>query len=154
MKRTMTALLALPVLAGLVVLAIATKHGLTVVPVVHAQSGCSVVTLIGNYGFTFGPVGVSKLKTGTKAVPWVGAGLATFDGAGNLTANWANSYNGVATIGNLWAGTYTVNSDCTGLMTSTSGGANMSFAAVSGGAEILGVGIDTGEGWTIDFKKQ
>lgn len=152
MKQTITALLALSVLAGLVILAPATKHGFTVVPVVHAQSGCSVATLSGNYGFTFGPAGVLKLKTGKTAVPWVGAGLATLDGAGNMTATWANSFNGRITQGNVWTGTYTVNSDCTGVMTGS--GATMSFAAVGGGAEILGVGIDNGEGWTIDFKKQ
>jgi hypothetical protein len=156
MKRTMTALVAVCVLAGLVVLAAGTKHGLTVVPVVHAQSGCSVATLSGNYGFTFGPAGMQKLKTGLKVVPWVGAGLATLDGAGNMTATWSNSFNGLITTGSVWTGTYTVNSDCTGVMTPVpaGSGATMSFAAVSGGAEILGVGIDTGEGWTIDFKKQ
>jgi len=156
MKRTITALLAVSVLASLVVLAPGTKHGLTVVPVVQAQSGCSVATLNGTYGFTFGPASVQKGKTGLKVVPWVGAGLATFDGGGNLTATWANSFNGLITTGNVWTGTYTVNSDCTGVMTAVpaGSGATMSFAAVSGGTEVLGVGIDTGEGWTIDFKKQ
>jgi hypothetical protein len=157
MKRTITALLATSVLAGLVILAPGTKHGLTVVPVVHAQSGCSVATLSGNYGFTFGGSYLYKQKNGSKKdAPWVGAGLAKFDGAGNATATWAQSSDGQITTNNSWTGTYTVNSDCTGLLTATpgSGGANMSFAIVGGGAEALGVDTDRNSAWTIDFKKQ
>jgi hypothetical protein len=51
MKRTFSALLALAVAATLVVLMTTSKskHG---VPVVYAQSGCSVATLTGNYAFS------------------------------------------------------------------------------------------------------
>ena len=157
MKRTIAALLAMPVLAGLVILAPGTKHGFTVVPVVHAQSGCSVATLTGNYGFTFSGSALQKQKNGSKkAVPWVGAGLAKFDGVGNATATWDQSINGQITTNNSWTGTYTVNSDCTGLLTAVpaGSGANMSFAIVGGGAEALGVDIDRNIAWTIDFKKQ
>ena len=155
MKRTITALFAMSVLASLVVLAPPTKHGFTVVPVVHAQSGCSVATLSGNYGFTFNGFLLDKQKSGgKKAAPWVGAGLATFDGAGNAIATWAQSFNGQISTNNSWTGTYSVNADCTGSLTSTNGGANMSFAIVGGGAEVLGVDIDHNIAWTIDFKKQ
>jgi hypothetical protein len=53
MKRIVSALLALAVLAALVIVATTSKHG---VRAVHAQSGCTNATLTGNYGCFFSGV--------------------------------------------------------------------------------------------------
>jgi hypothetical protein len=118
---------------------------------VHAQ--CTNATLTGNYGFTFS--GFLAPGHGTKGdeKPFAGAGLATADGAGNFSATFSSSFNGGISTNNFYTASYTVNSDCTGSMTSTNGGANFTFVIVSSGAELLAVDIDAGQTWTLDGKK-
>ena len=150
MKRILSALLALAAAATLVFLPIMSKHD---IPLSHAESGCTDSTLTGNYGFTFNGF---QIQHGSRSVPFVGGGVVTFDGAGNVSASFAASSNGTISTNNTYAATYTVNSDCTGSMTATpgSGGDNFALVILGGGAEALGVDTSTGETLTIDFKKQ
>jgi hypothetical protein len=138
MKRIFSALLTLAAAAALV-------------PAVHAQ--CTNATLSGNYGFTFS--GFLAPGHGTKGdeKPFAGAGLGTADGAGNFSATFSSSFNGGISTNNSYTAIYTVNSDCTGSMTSTDGGANFTFVIVNNGAEILNIAIDAGGTYTLDAKK-
>jgi hypothetical protein len=155
MKRVPISLLAVAVVAATTILAPTMKHHFASVPVVHAQSGCSTLTLNGNYGFTFGGF---QIQHGTqRSVPFYGAGLASFDAAtGNASATFSFGVNGKITTNQPYTATYTVNSDCTGSVTATpgSGGDNFTFVIVSDGAEVLAVDTSTGETLTADFKKQ
>ncbi len=111
MKRTLTALLTTAVFAVVVMLAPNTKQGTTSLPIVHAQSGCSVATLTGNYGVRW--QGFDILKGTAHEVPWAGVGVLTFDGAGNVSISFTQSLNGTISTGLTGVGTYTMNSDCT-----------------------------------------
>ena len=151
MKRIVRVFLASAVLTSLAFVTATLKHR---VHPVHAQSGCSNATLIGNYGFSFGGF---QIQHGTqRSVPFYGAGLGTFDGRGNVSATFNFGVNGNITTNQPYTATYTVNSDCTGSVTATpeSGGDNFSFVIVGGGAEVLAVDISTGETLTADFKRQ
>ena len=123
-------------------------------PAAYAQSGCSVATLNGSYGWTYS--GFSAKGThGTTMFPVDAAGTATFDGAGNFSVTFALSFDGTSSLGNSATGTYTVNSDCTGVLTSTSGGTdNFAFVIVSGGADVLATDISPGTTANLEFKKQ
>lgn len=136
MKRLLASTLALLVL-------------LTLVPAAKATQACTDASLAGNYGFTFS----GFVKDHGRSVPFAGTGITTADGEGNVSATVTASVDGnLSTF--PYSATYTVNPDCTGSVTSTSGGANFSIVIVRGGSEILGADIDTGNTWTIDFKKQ
>ena len=151
MKRILSALVTLAAAAAFVVLPTMSKRNVTAV---HAQSGCSNATLTGNYGLSFGGF---QIQHGTqRSVPFYGAGLATFDGAGNASATFSFGVNGKISTNQPYTGTYTVNSDCTGSVTATpgSGGDNFAVVILSGGAEVLAVDISAGETLTADFKRQ
>jgi len=153
MKRIVSALLTLAVLAALVIVAATSKH--TVRPV-YAQSGCNVATLTGNYGFTFSGFSAHPPQyRGSNVFPFSGEGLGIFDGGGNFSATFASSLNGASNTGNPYTATYTVNSDCTGLLTAApgSGGDNFAFVIVGGGAEILATDL-SGATLSLDLKKQ
>jgi hypothetical protein len=136
MKRTLASILGLVTLVALV-------------PAAHAAEQCTAATLRGNYGFTFS--GFVQDQTGNN-VPFSGIGLATLDGEANASANITVSVNGTLQVFQ-WTGTYTVNPDCTGSATSTNGNADFSLVIVRGGAEFMGVATNSGDTWTIDFKK-
>jgi hypothetical protein len=120
---------------------------------VYASSGCNLGTLNGNYGFT--DSGFSAHGShGSTPFPSDAVGIAAFDGEGDVSATFASSFDGSSSTGNLYTGTYTVNSDCTGLLTSTNGGDNFAFVIVSGGADVLGTDISAGTTAQIEFKKQ
>jgi hypothetical protein len=138
MKRIFSALLTLAAAAALV-------------PAVHAQ--CTNATLSGNYGFTFSGFLAPGHSTKGDEKPFAGAGLATADGAGNFSATFSSSFNGGISTNNSYTAVYAVNSDCTGSMTPTNGGASLTFVIVSSGAELLAVDIDAGQTWTLDAKK-
>lgn len=138
MKRMLASTFALLVLVALV-------------PAANAAQGCTAATLTGNYGFTFS----GFFQNQGRNSPISGIGSGTLDGEGNVSATVTASFNGnLSTF--PYTGTYTVNPDCTGSLTATpgSGLANFSIVIVRGGAEVLGVNIDPGNTWTIDFKKQ
>src|SRR5215467_13387835 len=124
MKRIPISLLAIAVFTAMAILALTLKHHFTVLPVVHAQNGCTNATLSGNYGFTFSGFQLQSPGAGKgrgKSVPFYGEGLATLDGAGNFSEAFTFSQNGalpgdsyVTSTGSS-TGTYTVNPDCTGV---------------------------------------
>jgi hypothetical protein len=153
MKRILSVLLTLAVAAALVVLPIMSKHDVTAV---HAQSGCTDATLMGNYGFTFSGFQRQNGKGRSRSVPFYGGGLGTVDGGGNISSSFSFGLNGVISTNQSYTGTYVVNSDCTGSITATpgSGGDNFALVILGGGAEVLAVDITAGETLTADFKKQ
>ena len=151
MKRVVTTLLVFAALAALVIITIKPKDG---VRAVYANSGCSVANLNGNYGFTVS--GFSSIAPGGRPTqfPFAAVGLATFDGEGNLSGTFTYSFNGSSSTDNPYTGTYTVNPNCTGLLTSTDGGDNFAFVIVSGGADVLATDVSAGTTTSLEFKKQ
>jgi hypothetical protein len=138
MKRTLSVLLTLAAAVALV-------------PALHAHDReCTAAILKGNYGFTFSGFQLQN----DVSLPWQGVGVMTFDGRGNASGNFTFSLNGqIAT--SPYTGTYTVNPDCTGSVTGTSGGDNATLVIVSEGAEVFAVDTSTyGVTMTLDFKKQ
>ena len=154
MKRILSAFLALVVSAALVVVATSRKHSVTAV---HAQGGCSNATLTGNYAFiysgAFSPSGRGKNTFGDAAV-----GVLIFDGAGNLSLTYTDVSNGkVISTSVPDTGTYTVNSDCTGSVSFTSGdaaGITLNMVIISGGTEVFSINTTPLVILTADFKKQ
>ena len=120
-------------------------------PKVHAQEDtperCSVATLNGRYGLTFSGYGTN----GAAFIPAAGVGLVTFDGNGNLSAAETVSLGGLVHPVNL-PGTYTVNSDCTGTLTTAN--AHLNLVIVRNGREILAVNTDQGHVVVDNFIKQ
>lgn len=115
----------------------------------HAKSSCSVATLKGNYAFTF-----SGFQVYLTLQPFYGEGLATFDGAGNLAASFSFSLNGVPALNNPYTATYSVNPDCTGVVTGIGQGDSFAFVILDDGAEIFGTDITAPDTVNIVFKKQ
>lgn len=144
MKRIVSALLALAVLAALVVVTTTSKHA---VPAVYAQSGCRVANLHGHYAFSQ----PGWVNSGGNQLPFFNVGVAAFDGTGTLTSvSFTDIFNGAVST-ETDGGTYTVNSDCTGSMSITTGpGAGVTFNIVIIGGEEL-FGINTSEGFTSSF---
>jgi len=78
-----------------------------------AQAGqCSLAGSAGNFGFTL--TGTILLPTG--AVPIAAVGRATIDAAGNVSGTESRSVGG-SFADETFAGTLTVNPDCTGTLT-------------------------------------
>jgi hypothetical protein len=158
MKRRMITpfLLAIAVLAAVVMLAPTAKHRFTDFPVVHADRGCSNATLLGNYGFTF--QGFDIPGADGQQVPFAGAGVLGFNGAGNASISFsATALGGVISLGGTGTGPYTVNSDCSGTITFTTGdaaGETLAMEVVGGGREMLGIATLNTQTITFDAKKQ
>lgn len=151
MKRILlSVLVTLAVFAALIIMATTSAR---TVPAAYAQSGCSVATLNGSYGFTDSGLSKQGIHGPTK-FPVAAVGVGTFDGAGNFSATVALSFDGSSSLGNSYTGTYTVNSDCTGVLTSTNGADNFAFVIVSGGADVLATDISVGTTANLELKKQ
>ena len=91
-----------------------TAIALSIAPTAMADDkGCSNGTLKGTFAHT-----LTGFITAPPAVagPFAGLGTETFDGNGGLTGNSTVSLNGTISSG-TYAGTYTVNPDCTGTYT-------------------------------------
>ena len=152
MKRVVSGLLGLAVLAALVIATTTSKH---IVQPVYAGSGCTDKTLKGNYGLTFSGFTVPGQNNKAKEVPFAGEGLFTSDGAGNLSGVYNGSQNGEIFTNSTYSATYIVNPDCTGTVTGAPGGnADGAFVIVSGGAEVFFTQTDPGGTWNADLKKQ
>ena len=152
MKRTVRGLFTVVVAVSLLVLGTMLKRS---VPALHAQGGCALSTLTGNYGFTSTSfVALNPTNSHSPFVPEADVGLASFDGAGNLSVTFTDVFNGLVTQGNSETGTYTVTSGCTGSIT-LSGVVTNQMVIVSGGTEIFVIETDaSGETRTLDLKKQ
>ena len=148
-------------LATLVAVAAIIGLGATVpggtLPKVHAQEvdleGCSAATLHGRYGLTFSGYGTNGAVPApiTAFIPVAGVGLVTFDGNGNLSASETVSNGGSVFPVNL-PGNYTVNSDCTGSLTTAN--AHLNLVIVRNGREILSVNTQQGRVVVDNFIKQ
>ena len=154
MKRIVSAFLALAVSAALVLVVTSWKHGSTAV---HAQGGCSVATLNGNYGFTSSGFTTPSHSVKGTEVPFAVVGGGNFDGAGNFSITYTLAIRGVSSQGLTTSGTYTVNSDCTGTATFTAGaaaGITENMVIVSGGAEVFQIITSPSFTGTFDVKKE
>jgi hypothetical protein len=153
MRRIIGVSMALALAAALLVLFPTSKHG---VPVVYAQSGCSLATLSGNYAFVYtGDGAPGHSVRAQNIIPGAAVGVFTFDGTGDATASYTVVFNGQTSGTSVPdSGTYTLNSDCTGTLTDTTIGIHFNIATASGGAEIFGIQTDPGNTDTFDAKKQ
>ncbi|MFY9940389.1 MAG: hypothetical protein WAK33_26140 [Silvibacterium sp.] len=99
--------------------------GLSVIPAVADDNGCSDATLKGDYGWTIDGFGPNP--DGTQ-IPIKGIAITHFDGAGKFTqrdfvmsAGVPNAGNGDSMTGFVFStgetGTYSLNPDCTGTAT-------------------------------------
>lgn len=118
----------------------------------HAHGGCNAATLIGNYGLAFS--GFQQQQN--NSLPFYGAGVANFDGAGNMSATFSYSIAGTSSTNNPYTGTYTVNSNCSVSVTATpgSGGDNFTGAVVRDGAEVLVTDISSPDTLNMILKRQ
>ena len=154
MKRIVSALLALVVLAALVILATTSKH---TVSAVYASSGCSNATLTGNYAFNYTGFTTPHSPVTGNEDPIAVVGVFALDGNGNASISSTLAFLGAIHPNQTGSGTYTVNSDCTGSMSFTTGdvaGVTLNTVVIGGGTEIFG--IDTRPSFTTTFhaKKQ
>jgi len=151
MKRVFSSFFALAVSATLVFVATSSNHGVTAV---HAQGGCSVATLTGNYGIVLTGAGAPGHSVkGKNTFPYAAVGVITFDGTGNFSQTYTIVFNGVASAASD-VGTYTVNSDCSGTLTDTTINIHANLSIVGGGSEVFGIITDRGFTDTFDVKKQ
>ena len=141
-------------LAGLLVLSVVLKVH---VPTVHAQSGCTLAALTGDYGFSgigTNGFGTPRARSSAPSLPASTLGLFHFDGAGNLSTSFVD----VESLGPSQftdTGTYTVNSDCTGSFHLQDLNFHSQMVIVGGGTEVLATVTDfPGLVRTLDFKKQ
>ena len=99
---------------------------------------CSNASLQGTYGFhAFGSI----VSPGNPATPLAVIGVYTLDGSGNWTANLTVDDNGTIIKPAPQSGTYVVNADCTGTLSSNSGG-SYAIVVVSGGSEFYQIRTD------------
>jgi hypothetical protein len=151
MKRIVITLLVMAVLAAPVLVTTTSKHA---VRAVYAQSGCSVATLNGHYAFT--QPGWAGAGQGNQ-LPFFNVGVVAFDGTtGTVSASFTGVSHGVVST-ETDAGTYTVNPDCTGSISFTTGpGAGVTFNTViiGRGAELFGINTSAGFTSSLDAKKQ
>jgi len=157
MKPILSALLTLAVFAALAFVATTSKH---TVRGVYAQSGCSVATLSGNYAFSQ-PGFTAKNTMGLNPLPFAVVGVATFDGSGNFTVTATDQSPGKPNpyipVQGTGSGTYTVNKDCTGSASVTSGdfaGITDNIVIIGGGTEVFGINTTPFVIATADLKKQ
>jgi len=120
------------------------KHVLPKVEAHEGTQGCSVATLNGLYGQVLkGQV----LNVG----PIVAVGVTTFDGKGHFVADQTINLNGNVFQAPL-TGTYTVNSNCTGIADAVGTGLH-SFVIINGGKEMDLMDNNSAEVLTIHFTK-
>jgi hypothetical protein len=151
MKRIVITLLVMAVLAAPVLVTTTSKHA---VRAVYAQDGCSVATLNGHYAFS--QPGWAGAGQGNQ-LPFFNVGVVAFDGTtGTVSASFTGVSHGVVST-ETDAGTYTVNPDCTGSISFTTGpGAGVTFnmVIIGRGAELFGINTSAGFTSSLDAKKQ
>jgi len=121
----------------------------------YAQNACSSATLNANYAVTFS--GFGTLHKSVPAVPVAAVGVLSFDGAGNVSfSSLTLAFNGSIST-ETGSGSYTVNSDCTGSFSLTSGsiaGLTFNMVIIGGGTEVFGIITSPGNTQNFDAKKQ
>jgi len=149
MKRVLSVLLASAVFATLVAAALKSNR---IVRPAYADSGCSVATLNSSYGFSESGF---ALVSGSQ-VPFAAVGLLEFDGRGNSSITYTFAFGGTISTSQTGTGTYSVNTNCTGSVSFTTGNAAgiTDNIAIARGAEVLGIQTNSGVTATFDAKKQ
>lgn len=154
MKRTITTFFAIAALAATVVWVFPMKHGVSVLPVVHAQNqngqgGCSLASLNGAYAVERQGTFVAQLP-GLPPPPVLfgEASIAHFNGAGSFLGSATVNIGG--TVANpAFTGTYTVNSDCTGTVTVSVPSFQLTLheavVVIAGGQRYIGTATDSFE---------
>ena len=166
MKRTITAIGLAVFVTGLFAVGVAFKGRAggegSIVPGVQAKGPdegrsrcpkhCSIETLEGCYATNISGFIVSNGPVG----PVADVGVLTFDGDGNVSQVSTSSLNGNITQGLHLAGTYTVNSDCTGSYTLQLpfGPATSNFVINNEGREIQIINATNGRVLSGVAKKQ
>lgn len=154
MKRPSIFLLATAAVATASLLAPTVKHRFTVVPVVHAQSGCANASLSGNYVFTYTGFN-SKRNNYATELPIAAVGIAAFDGAGNAAFSYSDAFNGhIGATSTPDVASYAVNLDCTFTMADPAAGQTWAGGIVGGGSEWDVITTTTGYTTTMIGKKQ
>lgn len=153
MKGKMIAFLSLLSLLAALNSGAARTRGMSNLPVVQAQSGCTNDNLTGNYGLTFN----GFEKENDRPVPCYRARVATADSAVDVSDISVFPLDGLSSNNKPYSGTYTVNPDSAVVTTATPGSdrENLFGGAVSATAEVFGY-TDTSTPDTVaaDLKKQ
>lgn len=124
---------------------------------VYAQAGCNNATLSANYAFSDAGFGNFHPSLKGPTVPISAVGVLTFDGAGNISFSTLTLVVNGGISSETGSGSYTVNSDCTGSISLTSGsiaGITFNMVVIGGGTEVFGVLTSPGNTQTFDAKKQ
>ena len=96
---------------------------------VSAEERCSNASLVGSYAFQVDGANISAPLPGGPG-PFAAVGRNTYDGKGGMQGTIVISSNGVI-INATYAGTYSVNADCTGVKSATLNvGATVDFSFV------------------------
>ena len=120
-----------------------------IVPRVHAQEGCTLTTLQGNYLVTVRRD--NRIDPLDPMLPLVAAGIRTFDGEGNLSQVASDSRGGTITRQIAATGIYTLDSDCKGTMTIN--GRHWDIYVAEDGSEGVATGTDDGTIAAQTFKR-
>jgi len=112
----------------------------------YAESDCTNATIRGSYGFNFSGIQAQ--------LPMAIVGAAMAAGEGNGFATLTISLNGTVSQGVHVVATYTVNPDCTGVLTDLTSNLHYTLVVLRHGAEFLLINTDPGNTFTGDFKKQ
>ncbi len=110
-----------------------------------AEEECSLSTLNGDYLMTGTAIGFEGYEAR------IIVGVATADGKGGLSTRETQSRNGVITR-SAFNGTYTLEADCTGIM--TAGAGHWDFVVTKDGAEGVFIRTDPGTQVTRTIKKR
>ena len=109
-------------------------------PAVGAEQGsrgCSVGSLQESYGFY-------RFGKGNFGGPLAGAGVISFDGAGNYYVVMHNSRDGQIALDESYSGTYTLEPDCTGKLLAEDAGELDRFVVVDDGKGLYAVSVREG----------
>ncbi len=154
MKRTLILLIAAGAVASLLVLGLVPKkHGvLGLVSTVHAQEGCSLATLQGEYLVTGRADARSDVPDPT--YPRVAIAVWTFDGEGGVTGFNTQSHGGVISRGSF-SGTFAFDpSNCTATLELGMEPAHWDLFMTANGSEGAAVRTDNANIATRYIKKR
>ncbi len=122
--------------------------------VVHASTGCDATSLNTTYGYTLSGFYFDN-QGGLNFLSSSGSFVA--DGQGNLTGKETDSFSGSVIRADAYTGSYTVNSDCTGTLTTVSqtvGTSIYDFVLTGNGNSLQMVEADSGTNVAGTARKQ